>query len=70
MVNLGKVGLVAEIPLRDKGSGDAIGTGFVERTKSGYVIVHIDLSQLPERSVYDGFAIDPIEVKESSDGAV
>jgi hypothetical protein len=66
MVNLDKTGFVAEIPLRDKGNGKQIGTGFVERTKSGYVIVHIDLRQIPDHA-YSGFSIDPITIVEDKE---
>jgi len=66
MVNLAKTGLVAEIPLRDKVSGKQISTGFVERTKSGYVIIHIDLSKIPEHA-HSGFTIDPITITEDKE---
>lgn len=63
MVNLDKVGLVAEVPLTDNDNGLQIGIGFVERTKSGYVIVHVDLSKIPE-AAEKGFSIGPITVQE------
>jgi hypothetical protein len=63
MVNLGKVGLVAEVPLMDKDNANTIGTGFVERTRSGYVIVHVDLGTIPEYAEL-GFTIGPITVQE------
>lgn len=63
MVSLIKTGLVAEVDLTDREDGSKIGTGFVERTKSGYVIVHVDLSKLPEQALR-GFAIGPISVHE------
>ena len=63
MVNLGKVGLVAEVPLMDRDNTDTIGTGFVERTRSGYVIVHVDLATIPEYAER-GFTIGPITVQE------
>ena len=63
MVTLDKSGLVAEVELRDKDNGEHIGTGFVERTKTGYVIVHVDLSKIPEHA-YSGFSIGPILVRE------
>lgn len=63
MVNLDKTGLVAEVELRDKDSGAHIGDGHVERTKSGYVIVHVDLSKIPEFAA-KGFTIGPISVRE------
>jgi hypothetical protein len=63
MVNLDKSGLVAEVELRDNEGGAKIGTGFVERTKSGYVIVHVDLSKIPEFAT-KGFSIGPISVRE------
>jgi len=63
MVRLEKTGLVAEVELRDKGSGEQIGIGFVERTRSGYVIVHVDLSKIPEHA-HSGFSIGPIVVRE------
>lgn len=68
MVKLGKTGLVAEVEVRDKDTGLQIGTGFVERTRSGYVIVHVDLRKIPEFAE-KGFSIGPISVsaeKESS----
>jgi hypothetical protein len=63
MVVLNKSGLVAEVDLNDKDTGARIGTGFVERTKSGYVIVHVDLSKIPEYA-FRGFSIGPIAVAE------
>lgn len=66
MVNLGKVGLVAEVDLTDRESGLKIGTGFVERTKSGYVIVHVDLSTIPG-FVESGFSIGPISIIEDKE---
>lgn len=63
MVNLAKTGLVAEVELRDRLNGSQIGTGFVERTRSGYVIVNIDLSKIPEFAK-KGFTIGPISVTE------
>lgn len=66
MVELSKTGLVAEVELRNQEDGTKIGTGFVERTKSGYVIVHVDLSKIPEFAV-KGFSIGPITVSESTE---
>ena len=63
MVSLAKTGLVTEVELRDKDSGSMIGTGFVERTKAGYVIVHIDLGTIPEYA-HRGFSIGPISIAE------
>lgn len=63
MVRLQKVGLISDVELRDKDSGEQIGSGFVERTKSGYVIVHVDLSKIPEFAE-KGFTIGPISVRE------
>lgn len=63
MVNLDKTGLVAEVELRDKSDGSQIGTGFIERTRSGYVIVHVDLSTIPDFAK-SGFSIGPISVQE------
>lgn len=63
MVNLDKTGLVAEVELRSNEDGSKIGTGFVERTRSGYVIVHVDLSKIPG-FVESGFSIGPISVTE------
>lgn len=65
MVNLDKTGLIAEVELRDKDNGEQIGTGFVERTKSGYVIVHVDLQKIPEVAK-EGFSIGPITVMEET----
>jgi hypothetical protein len=66
MVNLDKTGLVADVELRDNESGEQIGTGFVERTKSGYVIVHVDLAKIPEFAM-KGFSIGPISVSEEKE---
>lgn len=66
MVNLDKSGLVAEVELRDKDNGNPIGIGFVERTKSGYVIVHVDLDKIPEFA-REGFTIGPISIAEDKE---
>lgn len=66
MVKLNKVGLVAEVDLHDTDDGSKIGTGFIERTRSGYVIVHVDLSKIPEYA-NKGFSIDAIRVTEDKD---
>lgn len=66
MVILSKNGLVAEVDLRDNENGSKIGTGFVERTKSGYVIVHVDLGTIPEFAER-GFSIGPISISEDAD---
>lgn len=63
MVNLGKVGLVAEVDLTSREDGSKIGIGQIERTRSGYVIVHVDLSTIPD-FVESGFSIGPIAVHE------
>lgn len=63
MVNLDKTGLVAEVELRDSETGKQISTGFIERTRSGYVIVHVDLATIPEFAER-GFSIGPITVTE------
>lgn len=66
MVNLNKAGLIADVELRDKESGAKIGTGHIERTRSGYVIVHVDLSKIPD-FVESGFSIGPISVTEAGE---
>lgn len=63
MVNLGKIGLISEVDLTDRATGSKIGSGVIERTRSGYVIVHVDLSKIPD-FVESGFAIGPIAVRE------
>lgn len=64
MVNLSKHGVISDVALHDRETGDRIGSGFVERTKSGYVIVHVDLSKIPDFAE-KGFTIGPISVKEA-----
>lgn len=65
MVNLSKNGLIGEVDLRDSESGESIGTGFIERTKGGHVIVLVDLGKIPEFAE-KGFSIGPISVAEDS----
>jgi hypothetical protein len=66
MVNLSKTGVISDVALHDKETGNQIGSGFVERTKSGYVIVHVDLSKIPDYAD-KGFTIGPISVQEAMD---
>lgn len=69
MVVLDKTGLIAEVQLTGRDTDEQIGTGFVERTRSGYVIVHVDLSTIPE-AAYTGFHIGPIAVTEDKESTI
>lgn len=67
MVELSKTGLVAEVELMKRGTDVQIGTGLVERTKAGYVIVHVDLRGIEEYAHY-GFSIGPITITDAETG--
>jgi hypothetical protein len=63
MVNLGKTGLVSQVELTDREDNSTIGTGGVERTGSGHIIVHVDGSKVPS-CIEKGFKIGTISVHE------
>jgi len=63
MVELSKTGLVTQVDLTDRESGDKIGTGSVERTKTGHIMIHINGSDVPS-CIEDGFKIGPIRIAE------
>jgi len=63
MVQLNKTGLVAQVDLRDRDNGQKIGVGHVERTGSGYVIIHVSGEDVPG-CVEQGFTIGEIKIIE------
>lgn len=63
MVELKKTGLVAQVDLTDRDSGNKIGVGGVERTSSGHVIIHVNGSDVPG-CIEDGFTIGEIKIAE------
>lgn len=66
-VQLSKTGLVAEVDLTDRDSGAKIGVGHIERTKSGYVIIHVNGEDIPG-CVEKGFGIGAVWIAEDRDG--
>lgn len=66
MVVLDKTGIVAEVDLSDSETGAKIGTGILERTKYGHVIVCVCLDKIPEYATR-GFTIGPIFVREEKE---
>lgn len=67
MVELSKTGLVSKVDLNDRVTGDKIGSGSVERTGSGHIIIHVNGSEVPG-CIEDGFAIGDIKIAEDPQG--
>lgn len=67
MVELNKTGLVSEVELTDRESGNKIGMGGVERTPSGHVIIHVDGSKVPG-CIEEGFTIGDVKIAEDPQG--
>lgn len=67
MVELSRTGLVSKVDLNDRVTGDKIGMGGVERTKSGHIIVHVSGEEVPG-CIEEGFTIGRINIAEDPQG--
>lgn len=59
MVDLEKPkGMIAEAPVTEHFSGEAVGTAKIERTRGNNLIFHVDASQMPAGILRRGFSFD------------
>lgn len=66
MVNLQRINFIGEVPLLDKDSGKTLAMGRVEKTKSGRLITHVDVREMPW-VLARGFSLGEMKLKEKTE---
>lgn len=67
MVSLNKkmlVGIIGEVPLKDRPGGNVIGTAKIEKLKGGSLVAHVDARDIPE-AITGGFSMGSFSLYKS-----
>lgn len=71
MVVLEKLNWIGEVPVTERhpeGKGDVVAVAKVEKTKSGAIVYHIDLSNKPVEILHRGFSLGEVPITEEDEG--